>query len=142
MLILFSWITTWIICLCRSQFEVQRIMLQYIEINYRHIIQKLFYSPIYKRNNWSNQQDFLNKHNIWTIFKPPRKIEQILKNLKIEDLHLVLQYKYKISCFYGKIYIDETGKIVNMRIKEHQQNVRLKSHNHHWQRWDRISNII
>jgi len=48
------------------------------------------HSPIYQRNNRSDWQDnILNKHNIRTIYKPAKKIGQILRNSK--DLHSALQ---------------------------------------------------
>jgi len=33
---------------------------------------------------------------------------------------------YKIPCFYGKVYIGETGKMIFIRMKEHQRDVKLK----------------
>jgi len=33
---------------------------------------------------------------------------------------------YKIPCSCGQVYIGETGRIINLRIKEHQRDVKLK----------------
>jgi len=33
---------------------------------------------------------------------------------------------YKIPCSCGKVYIGETGRMINIRMKEHQRDVRLK----------------
>ncbi|XP_018312914.1 uncharacterized protein [Mycetomoellerius zeteki] len=69
----------------------------------------------------------LNKHNIRTIFKPPRKIEQILRNPKNQRSPLSSAGVYKIPCSCGKVYIGETGRrTVNTRMKEHERDVRLK----------------
>ncbi|XP_018311528.1 uncharacterized protein [Mycetomoellerius zeteki] len=68
----------------------------------------------------------LNKHNIRTIFKPPKKIGQILKNPKDQRPPLSSAGVYKIPCSCGQVYIGETGRMVNLRIKEHQRDVRLK----------------
>lgn len=68
----------------------------------------------------------LNKHNIRTIFKPPRKIEQILRNPKDQRPPLSSAGVYKIPCSCGKVYIGETGRTVNTRMKEHERDVRLK----------------
>ncbi|XP_018309177.1 uncharacterized protein [Mycetomoellerius zeteki] len=68
----------------------------------------------------------LNKHNIQTIFKPPKKIGQILKNPKDQRPPLSSAGVYKIPCSCGQVYIGETGRMVNLRIKEHQRDVRLK----------------
>jgi len=53
----------------------------------------------------------LNKHNIRTIFKPSKKIGQILRNPKNQRLPLSSAGVYKISCFCGQVYIGETERI-------------------------------
>ena len=68
----------------------------------------------------------LNKHNIRTIYKPPKKIGQILKNPKDPRPPLSSAGVYRIPCSCGQVYIGETGRMVNLRIKEHQRDVRLK----------------
>ena len=60
----------------------------------------------------------LNKHNIRTIFKPPKKIGQILRNRK-DQRSLSSAGVYKIPCTCGQVYIGETGRMINLRIKGH-----------------------
>jgi len=68
----------------------------------------------------------LNKYNIRTIFKPPKKIGQFLRNPKDQRPPLSSAGVYRIPCSCGKVYIGETGRMVNIRKKEHQRDVRLK----------------
>ena len=68
----------------------------------------------------------LNKYNIRIIFKPPKKIGQILKNPKDQRPPLSSARVYKILCSCGQVYIGETERMVNLWIKEHQHDVRLK----------------
>jgi len=63
----------------------------------------------------------LNKYNIQTVFKPLKKIGQILRNPKDQRLPLSSAGVYKIPCSYGKVYIGETERMVNIRMKEHQR---------------------
>ena len=55
----------------------------------------------------------LNKHNIRTIFKPPKKIGQILRSPKDQRSPLSSAGVYKIPCFCGQVYIEETGRMIN-----------------------------
>ena len=67
----------------------------------------------------------MNKHNIRTIFKPPRKIEQILRNPKDQRPPLISAKEvYKILRPCEKVYISETGRMINM--KEHQWAVHVR----------------
>jgi len=66
----------------------------------------------------------LNIHNIKTIFKPPKKIAQILKNSK--DLHSTSQEYIKYLVPAGKYTLEYIRRMVNLRIKEHQREVKLK----------------
>jgi len=65
----------------------------------------------------------LNKYNIQTVFKPPKKIEQILRNPR-DQRPLNSAGVYKIPCSCGKVYIGETERMVNIRMTE--RDVRLK----------------
>jgi len=49
-----------------------------------------------------------------------------LRNPKDQRPPLSSAGVYKIPCSYGKVYIEETGKMVNIRMKQHQRDVRLK----------------
>jgi len=49
-----------------------------------------------------------------------------LRNPKDQKPPLSFAGVYKIPCSCRKVYIGETGKMVNIRMKEHQRDVRLK----------------
>ena len=83
------------------------------------------YSP-YVKGTTDRIGKILNKHNIRIIFKPPKKIGQILRNPKDQRPPLCSARVYKISCSCGQVYIGEIRRMVNLRIKKHQCNVRLK----------------
>jgi len=71
----------------------------------------------------------LNKYNIQIAFKPSKKMGQILRNPKDQRPPLSSAGVYKIPCSCGKVYIGETGRMVNICMKEHQErDVRLKHH--------------
>jgi len=86
----------------------------------------LFHSPIHKKE----QQTVSAEYWISTTFKPfsnpPKKIGQILRNPKDQRHSLSFTGVYKIPCSCGKVYIDETGRMINIRMKEHQRDVILK----------------
>ncbi|XP_025997189.1 uncharacterized protein LOC113005620 [Solenopsis invicta] len=63
----------------------------------------------------------LSKHNIRVIFKPQKKIAQLLPNPKDQRSSLETPGVYKIPCVCGKVYIGETGRKISTRIKEHQR---------------------
>ena len=69
----------------------------------------------------------LSKHNIRVIFKPQKKIAQLLPNPKDQRPSLETPGVYKIPCVCGKVYIGETGRKISTRIKEHQ---RCAKYNH------------
>jgi len=57
----------------------------------------------------------LNKHNIRTIFKPSKKIGQILRNSKVQRHPHSSTRVYKIPCRCGQAYIGEIGQSKNKR---------------------------
>ena len=57
----------------------------------------------------------LNNHNIRTIFKPSKKIEQILRNPKTQRPLLSSVGIYKIPCSCGQVHIGEIGRMINLR---------------------------
>ena len=63
--------------------------------------------------NWIDR--ILNKHNIRTIYKSPKKKEQILRNSKHQRPPLSSAGMHKISCSYEQIYIGETGQPTDKR---------------------------
>ena len=75
------------------------------------------HSPIYQKNDRSDWQAIKQTHNI-RIFKSSKKIGQILRNPKNKRPPFSSAGAYKIPCFFGQIYIGETRRIVNLRIKE------------------------
>jgi len=72
----------------------------------------------------------LNKHNIRTIFKPPKKIGQILRNPEDQRSLLSSAGVYKIPCSCGQVYIRETERMIKLWIKEHQCDVKLMKTRH------------
>ena len=66
----------------------------------------------------------LSKYDIKAVFRPPAKISQLLRPVK-DDLGLRTPGIYKIPCECGKVYIGQTGRTVQDRIKEHQRCIKL-----------------
>jgi len=69
----------------------------------------------------------LNKY-IQTVFKLLKKIEQILRNPKDQRPPISSAGVYKILCSSEKVYIGETGRMINIHMKEHQRDIRLKTY--------------
>jgi hypothetical protein len=65
----------------------------------------------------------LGRHNIKCIAIPPTKISDFLPKIK-DDLGLRTPRIYSIPCECGKVYIGQTGRLIEYRIKEHQRNTR------------------
>lgn len=63
----------------------------------------------------------LEKHNIKPIFKPGRKVRELLHLLK-DRLPLSSPSVYKIPCSCGGVYVGETRRTVSTRMKEHMKN--------------------
>jgi len=72
----------------------------------------------------------LRKKNIKTTFKPLNKISQILPSAKDARHALSCKGIYKIPCDCGSVYIGETGRSIQTRIKEHQRYVKTRSSAH------------
>jgi len=66
----------------------------------------------------------LGNHNVKCIALPPTKITGFLPRTK-DDLGLKTPGIYSIPCECGKVYIGQTGRTIENRIKEHQRNTRL-----------------
>ena len=60
----------------------------------------------------------LKPFGISTIYKPPAKTRSKLRPVK-DNLLYKVPGVYKISCGCGKMYIGQTGRTVETRIKEH-----------------------
>jgi hypothetical protein len=66
----------------------------------------------------------LAKHNIKSVALPPRKIFSHLPPIKYA-LGLRTPGIYSIPCECGKVYIGQSGRSVQLRIKEHNRHIRL-----------------
>ncbi|KAJ4432648.1 hypothetical protein ANN_21271 [Periplaneta americana] len=66
----------------------------------------------------------LQKLNIKTIHKPQRKIRSHLRQVK-DSQGLRTPGIYKIPCECSEVYIGQTGRTIEDRIKEHKRNLRL-----------------
>jgi hypothetical protein len=66
----------------------------------------------------------LNKHNIKTVNLPPNKLRNQLVRAK-DPAGLKVPGVYRIPCECGDVYIGETCRTIETRIKEHQRHLRL-----------------
>jgi hypothetical protein len=66
----------------------------------------------------------LVKHNIKSIPLPPKKISNCLPPVK-DAVGLRTPGIYSIPCECGKVYIGQSGRSIQIRIKEHERHIRL-----------------
>jgi hypothetical protein len=66
----------------------------------------------------------LDKYNITSVILPPRKIISHLPPVK-DALGLRTPGIYSIPCECGRFYIGQSGRSVQLRIKEHNRHIRL-----------------
>jgi predicted GIY-YIG superfamily endonuclease len=66
----------------------------------------------------------LDKHSIGSVALPPKKIASYLPPVK-EALGLKTPGIYSIPCECGKVYIGQSGRTIQHRIKEHDRHIRL-----------------
>jgi hypothetical protein len=66
----------------------------------------------------------LAKHNIKSIALSPRKIFSYLPPVK-DALGLRTPGVYSIPCERGRVYIGQSGRSIQLRIKEHNRHIRL-----------------
>ena len=66
----------------------------------------------------------LAKYNIKSVTIPPRKISSYMPPTK-EAPGLRTPGIYRISCECGKVYIGQSGRSIQLRIKEHERHMRL-----------------
>jgi hypothetical protein len=64
----------------------------------------------------------LTKHNIKSVALPPRKIFSYLPPVK-DALGLRTPGIYSITCECGKVYIGQSGRSIQLRIKEHNRHI-------------------
>nr|XP_060632240.1 uncharacterized protein LOC132775540 [Anolis sagrei ordinatus] len=67
----------------------------------------------------------MRKHNIQTIYKPTKKIQQMLRSAKDKRDPLTCAGVYRIPCSCGQVYIGTTKRSAQTRIKEHERHCRL-----------------
>ncbi|XP_015126351.1 uncharacterized protein LOC107047936 [Diachasma alloeum] len=68
----------------------------------------------YLRGTRDRMGKILGKHNIRTIFQPPKKIGQLLRSAKDPRPPLSAPGVYEIPCSYGKVYIGEIGRKISV----------------------------
>jgi len=66
----------------------------------------------------------LARHNIKCVGLPPRKISSLFRPVK-DDLGLRTPEVYGIPCECGQVYIGQTGRSIEIRIKEHHRHILL-----------------
>ena len=66
----------------------------------------------------------LSRHNIRTIHLPPKKIRSSLFHPK-DPAGLKVPGVYRIQCECGEVYIGETSRTIETRVKEHRRHLRL-----------------
>jgi hypothetical protein len=67
----------------------------------------------------------LSRHNIKSVRLLPKKISGFLRRIK-DNLGLRTPGVYRIPCECCKVYIGQTGRSVETRLKEHQRRIRLE----------------
>jgi hypothetical protein len=65
----------------------------------------------------------LSRHNIKSVGLPPKKVSGFLRPV-IDNLGVRTPGVYRISCECAKLYIGQTGRSVDTRLKEHQRYIR------------------
>jgi hypothetical protein len=67
----------------------------------------------------------LARHNIRSVGLPHMKLSSLLRPVK-DHLGLRRPGVYRIPCECGRVYIGQTGRSVDIRLKEHQWHIRLQ----------------
>jgi predicted GIY-YIG superfamily endonuclease len=67
----------------------------------------------------------LFRHNIKSVGQPPKKIPGFLWPVK-DDLGLKTPGVYSVPCECGQVYIGQTGRSIETRVKKHQRHIRLQ----------------
>jgi hypothetical protein len=67
----------------------------------------------------------LARHNIKSVGLPHRKLSGLLRPVKC-NLGLRIPGVYRIPCECGRVYIGQTGRSVDIRVKENQRHIRLE----------------
>jgi hypothetical protein len=67
----------------------------------------------------------LAPHNIKSVGLPHIKLSSILRPVK-DHLGLRTPGVYRIPCECGRVYIGQTGRSVDIKLKEHQRHIRVE----------------
>jgi hypothetical protein len=67
----------------------------------------------------------LARHNIKSVDLPRMKLSSLLRLVK-DHLGLRTPGVYRILCECGRVYIGQTGRSMDIRLKEHQRHIRLQ----------------
>jgi transposase len=67
----------------------------------------------------------LARHNIKSVGLPHTKLSSLLRPVK-DHFGLRTPGVYRIPCECGRVYIGQTGRSVDIRLKEHQRHIRLE----------------
>jgi hypothetical protein len=67
----------------------------------------------------------LKKHNIRTVFKPHKKLREVVRSVKDEVDPKDREGVYRINCECQKVYIGQTRRSIKERFSEHERAVRL-----------------
>jgi hypothetical protein len=78
----------------------------------------------YTQTTYGRLSRMLAKHNIKSVTLPPRKIVSYFSPVK-DSLGLKTPGVYSIPCECGRVYIGQSGRSIQLRIKEHNSHIRL-----------------
>jgi hypothetical protein len=78
----------------------------------------------YTQTTYGRFSRMLAKHNIKSVTLPPRKIFNYHPPVK-DALGLRTLGIYSIPCEYGRVYIGQSSRSIQLRIKEHNRHIRL-----------------
>jgi hypothetical protein len=78
----------------------------------------------YTQTTYGRPSRTLAKHNIKSVALPPKKISSYPPSVK-DALGLRTPGIYRITCECGKVYTEQSGQSIHLRIKEHDRHIRL-----------------
>jgi hypothetical protein len=78
----------------------------------------------YINNTYGRLSRMLAKYNIKSVAIPHRKIASYLPHVK-DAIGLKTPGIYRIPCECGTVYIGQSGRSIDLRIKEHERHIRL-----------------
>ena len=82
----------------------------------------------YTQTTYGRLSRMLVKHNIKSVALPPRKIFSYFPPVK-DAVRLRTPGVYSIPCECGRVYIGQSGRPIQLRIKEHNRHIRLAQPN-------------